>query len=350
VTLPDATQLDVIQHLTEEMLQLPLSPALESAVLKQFQYFYREKIKPQNKKRMALSVDSLELARARAESDRNRYEADISRMELDLAQKTSQLTVFIAASSVVLFGLLGLGFWRRQVQKQRMQNLQQYLQTRILSRFLPPALVEEIRLGRSRLDEEPQKRVVTILFADLVDFTAKAEQLGPERTARLLNQWMRMATDVVFAANGTIDKFMGDCVMVIFGAPLEIPAATQVEQASACARHLMRAMEGQNQIWMRDFGVSFQLRVGINLGESIVGSFGSEKRSDYTVIGGAVNLASRIENMAEPGQILLSQNAARHLSKSQITALGPRPVRGMKGTHELFQLHSDESTPVSRGA
>ncbi|WP_141733430.1 adenylate/guanylate cyclase domain-containing protein [Oligoflexus tunisiensis] len=350
VTLPDATQLDVIQHMTQEILQLAPSPAIETAVLKQFQHFYRQKIRPENKKRMARSVDGLELARARAESDRSRYESQISRMELDLAQKKSQLTVSLAASSMALLGLASFGFWRRQVQQQRMQNLQQYLQTRILSRFLPPALVEEIRLGRSRLDEEPQKRMVTILFADLVDFTSRAEQLGPERTARLLNQWMHMATDVVFAESGTIDKFIGDCVMVIFGAPLESAPDKQVERAVACARHLMRAMEGQNQVWLRDFGVSFQLRVGINLGEAIVGSFGSEKRSDYTVIGGAVNLASRIESMAEPGQILLGQNAARHLSSSQVAALGARAVRGMKGTHELFQLHRDELSPASLGA
>jgi class 3 adenylate cyclase len=341
VQLPESTQGDVIQHMTDEILQLPLTPALEMAVLKQFQNFYRQKISPQSKKRMAQSVDGLELARARAESDRSRYESRISRIELDLAQKQSQLTAYSAGSAMILLGLVLFGLWRRQVQQHRLQNLQQYLQTRILSRFLPPALVEEIRLGRSRLEEEPQKRIVTILFADLVSFTAKAEQIGTERTARLLNQWMHMATDVVFAENGTIDKFIGDCVMVIFGAPLDLTPEAQVERAVACAHHLMRAMEEKNKSWMQDFGVSFELRVGINLGEAIVGSFGNEKRSDYTVIGGAVNLASRIENMAEPGQILLSQSAARYLPEDRVSGLGARSVRGMKGTQELFELQRE---------
>jgi hypothetical protein len=101
---------------------------------------------------MAQSVDGLELARARAESDRSRYESRISRIELDLAQKQSQLTAYSAGSAMILLGLVLFGLWRRQVQQHRLQNLQQYLQTRILSRFLPPALVEEIRLGRSRLE------------------------------------------------------------------------------------------------------------------------------------------------------------------------------------------------------
>lgn len=339
--LPDATQGDVIQHMTAEILQLPLTPALEMAILKQFQNFYRLKISPQNKLRMAQSVDGLELARARAESDRNRLENKISRMELDLAQKQSELTFYGSAALLVLLGLITFGLWRRQVQAHRMQKLQQYLQTRILSRFLPPALVEEIRLGRSRLDEEPQKRVVTILFADLVDFTAKAEQLGTDRTARLLNQWMHMATDVVFAENGTIDKFMGDCVMVLFGAPLDLTPEAQVKRAVACAQNLVRAMDEKNKTWLREFGVSFELRVGINQGEAIVGSFGSEKRSDYTVIGDAVNLASRIENMASPGQILLSQSAVRYLPHHAVRTLGSRPVRGMKENQEIFELERD---------
>jgi class 3 adenylate cyclase len=339
--LPDATQGDVIQHMTAEILQLPLTPALEAAILKQFQNFYRLKISPQNKLRMAQSVDGLELARARAESDRNRLESKISRMELDLAQKQSEMAFYGSAALLFLLALIIFGLWRRQIQAHRLQKLQQYLQTRILSRFLPPALVEEIRLGRSRLDEEPQKRLVTILFADLVDFTAKAEQLGTDRTARLLNQWMHMATDVVFAENGTIDKFMGDCVMVLFGAPLDLTPEAQVKRAVACAHNLVRAMEEQNEIWLRDFEVSFELRVGINQGEAIVGSFGSEKRSDYTVIGDAVNLASRIENMAVPGQILLSQSAVRYLPDHAVRSLGARPVRGMKETQEIFELNRE---------
>lgn len=339
--LPESTQGDVIQHMTAEILQLPLAPAIEMAVLKQFQNFYRLKISPQNKLRMAQSVDGLELARARAESDRHRLENRISRMELDLAQKQSEMTVYGSAALLIVLALITFGLWRRQVEAHRLQKLQQYLQTRILSRFLPPALVEEIRLGRSRLDEEPQKRLVTILFADLVDFTAKAEQLGTDRTARLLNQWMHLATDIVFAQNGTIDKFMGDCVMVLFGAPLDLSPEAQIDRAVACAQNLIRAMDEKSEAWLRDFGVSFELRVGINQGESIVGSFGSEKRSDYTVIGDAVNLASRIENMANPGQILLSQSAVRHLPQRAVRALGSRPVRGMKDNQEIFELQRE---------
>jgi class 3 adenylate cyclase len=347
VQLPEATQGDVIQNMTSEILQLGLTPALEMAILKQFQNFYQLKISPQIKLRMAQSVDGLELARARAESDRNRLENRISRMELDLAQKQSEMTFYGSAGLLIVLALIIFGLWRRQVESHRLQKLQQYLQTRILSRFLPPALVEEIRLGRSRLDEEPQKRVVTILFADLVDFTAKAEQLGTDRTARILNQWMHMATDIVFAENGTIDKFIGDCVMVLFGAPLDLTPEAQIGRAVACAQDLLRAMEEKNDAWLRDFGVSFELRIGINQGEAIVGSFGSEKRSDYTVIGGAVNLASRIENMANPGQILLSQSAARHLSDHAVRALGSRPVRGMKESQEIFELqHESVSAAV----
>jgi hypothetical protein len=139
--LPDATQGDVIQHMTAEILQLPLTPALEAAILKQFQNFYRLKISPQNKLRMAQSMDGLELARARAESDRNRLENKISRMELDLAQKQSEMTFYGGAAQLLLLALIIFGLGRRQVQAHRLQKLQQYLLTRILSRFLPPALV-----------------------------------------------------------------------------------------------------------------------------------------------------------------------------------------------------------------
>ncbi|MDQ3235146.1 MAG: adenylate/guanylate cyclase domain-containing protein [Pseudobdellovibrionaceae bacterium] len=180
-----------------------------------------------------------------------------------------------------------------------------------------------------------------MLFADLVNFTSKAELMGTDRTARLLNEWMQMATDVVFTENGAIDKFIGDCVMVLFGAPLDLAPKAQVERAVACAQRLMRAMDEKNESWQKNFGLTFELRVGINLGEAIVGSFGNEKRSDYTVIGSAVNLASRIENIAEPGQILLSQSAARYLPQRRIAGLGTRSVRGMKETQEFFELQQD---------
>ena len=112
--------------------------------------------------------------------------------------------------------------------------------------------------------------------------------------------------EVIFEHGGTVDKFIGDAIMVLFGAPVEESPEKQAHRAARCALAMQDKMKAFNLSWSQEEIPALKMRIGLHQGRAIVGNFGSDQRSDYTAIGPAVNLASRVETAAEPGQIYLS--------------------------------------------
>jgi class 3 adenylate cyclase len=145
-------------------------------------------------------------------------------------------------------------------------------------------------------------------------------------------------TEVIFAQGGTIDKFIGDGIMVIFGAPTELPEAQQAAKAVSCAVAMQKALHELNEKWQNASFPAFRMRVGIHQGHAVVGSFGGPQRSDFTVIGSTVNISSRIERLANPGDILISRDLARHLPRDQVISVGLHELRGVEEPQELFVL------------
>jgi class 3 adenylate cyclase len=123
--------------------------------------------------------------------------------------------------------------------------------------------------------------------------------------------------------DGTIDKLIGDAIMVLFGAPIHAEAPIQAQKAFECAERILKRMETLNERWRQEEDAEFAIRIGVHQGQAIVGSFGSQKRSDYTAIGLHVNIAARIETAAMPNTIYFSQSIAKHLPADRYTALGP---------------------------
>jgi adenylate cyclase len=159
---------------------------------------------------------------------------------------------------------------------------------------------------------------VSLLFADLRDFTSLSERLGPENTRALLNRFFEAMIPVVFAHNGTLDKLMGDALMVIFGAP--IPQADHPDRAAQCALEMVGAMDALAPD-SREGGHRLQMAIGINSGTATVGNMGTDEFMDYTAIGDTVNLASRLEgiNRNYGTRIIIGPDTARRLRRHFVT-------------------------------
>jgi adenylate cyclase len=206
-----------------------------------------------------------------------------------------------------------------------------------LSRYLPASVAKSIAEGTGTLELGGERREVTVLFADVVAFTAFAEGAEPERAVQLLNQLFAVLTEVVFRHGGTVDKFLGDCIMAIFGAPSA--QDDHAARALAAAEDMHRFVEAHGPEWKEKFGVELRLGIGVNSGVALVGNLGSATRMEYTAIGDVVNVAARLEGLARPGQTLLTAEVATSAGEAfEYNALGQHPLRGKKQLVDVVEL------------
>ena len=168
---------------------------------------------------------------------------------------------------------------------------------------------------------------LAVLFADLRGFTTVTETESAESVAQVLNQTFEALTAALLQHNGTFDKFIGDCLMAFFGAPIaradDLQRAVAAAQAMQCSFALLRAS------WAGTAFADLGLGIGVHVGEAVVGNIGTERLMDYTAIGDTVNLAARLEEMAGKGETLVSQDVADGLGDTVVLkSLGPTPIRG----------------------
>lgn len=208
-----------------------------------------------------------------------------------------------------------------------------------LARYLPADVVELVVKDPAQLHLGGERRVVTVLFADVVGFTRLSEQLPPETIVAVLNEYFTFASELVHRHGGMVDKFIGDCVMAVWGVPHSKPDDAQ--RAVAAAEALRRWIDIGNRRWKQKYGVEVQLAMGLHTGQAIAGNVGSEKRMDYTVIGDTVNVAARLEASAAPGQILVSEATRRAMGDGvALDALGERSLRGRSQTTMVYEVRA----------
>jgi len=231
--------------------------------------------------------------------------------------------------------------------EKRISELNNYLTESVLKRFLPSALVQKAAAGDLSLDLRPEPRLVTVLFSDIVGFTQLANTLRSRKVAEILNEYLEVMTRVVFENGGTVDKFMGDAILALYGAPEELTPNEQVRRAINTARGMQRELVGLNQHW-RNKGIfetdgrnGVQFRCGIHQGTAVVGMFGSAERADYTAIGPSVNIAARLQSAAIPGTILVSAAVADYLQEEEITKGSPLELKGIDETVLTFVVTSE---------
>lgn len=173
-------------------------------------------------------------------------------------------------------------------------------------RYLTDQVVANLLENPEGLKLGGERRKITILTSDLRGFTATSERLAPEQVVKILNLYLRYMADIITQYQGTIDEFMGDGILVLFGAPTV--REDDAQRAIACACAMQLAMEAVNEK-MKQMGFpSLEMGIGINTGEVVVGNIGSEKRAKYGVVGSQVNLAYRIESYTVGGQILIAES------------------------------------------
>jgi adenylate cyclase len=222
---------------------------------------------------------------------------------------------------------------------------QQSLQRSALERFLAPEVVEmvvanpDIRLGG--VNQE-----VTVMFADIRGFTAMSEDMEPGRVVEILNEYFTRVTDVIFDNGGTLDKYIGDAVMAVFGAP--ISKGNDAASAVTSAIQIQRLLIELNRDAAARKWPELRVGIGINTGSAIAGNIGSPRRLDYTVVGDAVNTAQRLMTNAAGGQILISEPTAKKLSKSfDLERLPELKVKGRSEAVPVFRVGWVEKTAAT---
>ena len=196
---------------------------------------------------------------------------------------------------------------KAQTQELELKRQTQELLSQQLAKYLPPQIMAALLSGTYQSKVATQRKKLTVFFSDIRDFTATSDLLQPETLTEYLNEYFSEMTEIAMAHGATIDKYIGDAMMVFFGDP---ETKGHQEDAQACVLMAMAMQERMKDLAVRwkkkGFENPFVIRIGINTGYCNVGNFGSDQRLSYTIIGGEVNLTQRLEANSDPGGILMS--------------------------------------------
>lgn len=230
----------------------------------------------------------------------------------------------------------------RQLQAERERGREM---ERAFSQYVSPQIIERLLADPDGLSLGGEARDVTVLFADIRGFTALAEALKdtPRRLTGLISAVFDPLTELVLTHGGTIDKYMGDCVMAFWGAPEEDP--DHARHAFRAARAMLAALPEVNRELAAEFGADLpeiRIGIGLNTGECVVGNLGSRKRFDYSVLGDPVNVASRLEGLCKTYDtpLMMGEETARRLGPDArlVVEIDRVAVRGRREAHGLFTL------------
>jgi len=238
------------------------------------------------------------------------------------------LSFFSALANLVAASVQRWLLTRKLQEEERLcQKLERYHSPAVVQQMIAAGAHEDGRIPTT--DGE-----ISILFADIVGFTALSERLTPSQVADLLNRFFEEMLQEIFALGGTLDKFIGDCIMAFFGAPE--PQADHADRAVVAARRMLERLDDLNK--RKVLGEELQLRIAINSGRAVVGDVGSSQRMDYTVLGGTVNLAARMESICPVGQCIISANTHELVSrKMNWMQMGEFRFKGIERPVPIFQ-------------
>jgi len=191
-----------------------------------------------------------------------------------------------------------------QLKTQQMEDVSGQL-----AKYLSPQIYESIFSGKQNVEVKSYRKKITVFFSDIVNFTAISDKLESEELTALLNFYLNEMSQIALKHGATIDKYIGDAIMIFFGDPESFGIEEDARRCVAMAVEMQQRMAELWGYWSKHFGLKkdLEIRVGINTGYCTVGNFGSEDRLDYPVVGAAVNLASRLESAATPSGILVSE-------------------------------------------
>jgi len=275
----------------------------------------RESIKDKNQTNVKLKDANRELRKAR------------ELLEAKVAERTAELEKARA-------DLLHLNQGLEKKVSEQILELKRHDQ---LSRYLSPNLVETILANDGELGIEPQRKQLTIVFTDIRGFSTLTDNLEPEELFQLLSRYFSVMIEIVHQYDGTLNKIIGDGLLVFFGDP--IPMEDHADRAVRMAVQMQQAVIGLKQEWNR-YDHDLGLGIGINTGYVTVGNVGSDMHRDYTIIGNQVNVASRLENLAKPGEILISQRTLSSMVDSRtVKEMGDIQVKGIHNPVKTYRVN-----------
>lgn len=238
-------------------------------------------------------------------------------------------TAPLAAAALSLFGGVA---WQYFVEGRAKREMRQ-----LFGRYVSSDVIDELVRNPALATLGGERRDMSVLFSDIRGFTSASERARPEEVVAQLNQYFSAMVEVLFRHRGTLDKFVGDMVMGLFGAP--VADARHADGAVACALEMSRVLRALNARWQAEGRPTLDIGIGINSGEMIVGNIGSERQMSYTVIGDAVNLAARLESLNKDfgTRILVSDDTRRRLQ--QPVAMREIGTVTVKGRSEPVLVH-----------
>jgi adenylate cyclase len=231
-------------------------------------------------------------------------------------------------------------------EEKKRERLGRFLSPQVTNRILATAESQGFALG------VPETKDVSVLFADIVGFTSMSEKMSPAAVSLILNDYLSRMTEIIFKHEGTLDKYIGDAIMAVFGAPLDMP--DHAVRSIRAALEMRERLEEFNA--ERKEGPTLRIRIGINSGNAVAGEIGSINKKEYTVLGDTVNIASRLESsVAQPMMIVVGENTF-NAAKAEFDcrSLGRVTLKGKKNVVEAYEvlssLRAADATPPRRAA
>ena len=209
------------------------------------------------------------------------------------------------------------------------------------ARYVSSHVLDKILSSSTPLKLEGERKKLTFLFSDIRQFSKIAAELPPEEVVQILNEYFAVMLDIIFKHKGTLDKFLGDGIMVEFGAPLDDP--NQEENALNAAIEMQRRLADLREKWKKEGKPAIRMGIGIHSGIAVVGNIGSERRMEYTAIGDPVNVASRLQELTKTlkTSILISEEAARPIkNKFPLKNFGPVALPDYPGTMTVYGIET----------
>lgn len=273
---------------------------------------------------------------------------------VDRSVDSQNSVAWATANSLVVMPTFAFAFFismlvvaTRRFQDRRLHQAHDQIQrsNALIARYAPREIAERILAGEHTADYRPERLKLTIVFADVVAFTDSSDEMDPEELADFLNDYLAQMSDIVERHGTTINQFLGDGIMIIFGAPYAGDDRDNAVRAVRMAMEMQDSMPGLNETWTQRGGRhGFQVRIGINTGFASVGDYGSPGRKTYSAIGVQVNVAARIEEACPPGKILVS-DTTWGLAGGQFVGTDNGEV-ALKGIH--FPVRVYEIEPAAK--
>jgi adenylate cyclase len=224
---------------------------------------------------------------------------------------------------------------------QLAREIEQEAKTRAqFQRLLSPNLVDQVVQGKLQLEKGGALSEVTLLFSDIRGFTSMSESRAPQEIVRMLNEYFELMVDVIFKYEGTLDKFVGDEIIALFGAPVAMENAEV--KAVQCALDMLQVLSEFNRVRVAEGQNEIKIGIGINTGMVVTGAIGSSRALQYTAIGDAMNTTARLCGVAQSGQIILSEATFKKV-QGQIAAVPLPPVR-LKGKTDELRIYNAVGT------